>query len=52
MESACQTWERCMNVDPKAVGRARVWAETLGEALNGFVEALTWKTLVRAACST
>lgn len=46
-EAACQGWEHCMNRDPNVVGRARVGAETFGEVVTGFVDALSWKTSVR-----
>lgn len=36
-----------MNRDPKIVGRAKVGAEMLAEVVNGFVEPISWKTLVR-----
>lgn len=36
-----------MNRDPKIVGRAKVGAEMLAEVINGFVEPISWKTLVR-----
>ncbi|KAG8889048.1 hypothetical protein FRB98_005945 [Tulasnella sp. 332] len=45
VEQVCQDWERCMNKDPKVIGRVRVWAETLGEMFNSFVEPIAWKTL-------
>lgn len=35
-----------MNRDPKIVGRAKVSAEMLAEVINGFVEPISWKTLV------
>jgi hypothetical protein len=35
-----------MSRDPTVVGRARLSAETLGEIVNGFVEPISWKTLV------
>lgn len=37
-----------MNRDPSKVGRARVGAELIAEVVNGFVEPISWKTLVRA----
>ncbi|KAF5361679.1 hypothetical protein D9758_007380 [Tetrapyrgos nigripes] len=43
----CGNWETCMNRDPTKVGRARVGAELLAEVVNGFVEPISWKTLVR-----
>lgn len=36
-----------MNRDPSKVGRARVGAELIAEVVNGFVEPISWKTLVR-----
>lgn len=42
----CATWETCMNRDPTIVGRARVGAEMIAEVVNGFVEPISWKTLV------
>ena len=35
-----------MSRDPKVVGRAKVSAEMLAEVVNGFVEPISWKTLV------
>lgn len=43
----CANWETCMNRDPVAVGRAKVGAELIAEVINGFVEPISWKTLVR-----
>ena len=40
-----------MNRDPTIVGRARVGAELIAEVVNGFVEPISWKTLVRKARS-
>lgn len=46
MEQACRAWEQCMNRDPYVVARrAKFSGETLGEAMNGFFEKLTWKTI-------
>ena len=42
----CVAWEICMNRDPTVVGRARVGAGLLAEVVNGFVDPLSWKTLV------
>jgi hypothetical protein len=36
-----------MNRDPTMVGRAKVGAELIAEVINGFVEPISWKTLVR-----
>jgi len=35
-----------MNRDPAVVGRAKVSAELVAEVVNGFVEPISWKTLV------
>jgi hypothetical protein len=48
MQQFCDEWERCMQRDASVVGRAKVAAETLAEVVNGFVEPITWKTLVCA----
>lgn len=42
----CANWETCMHRDPSVVGRAKVGAEMLAEVVNGFVEPISWKTLV------
>ncbi|KAJ4485472.1 Di-sulfide bridge nucleocytoplasmic transport domain-containing protein [Lentinula aciculospora] len=42
----CAEWELCMNRDPTKIGRARVGAELMAEVVNGFVEPISWKTLV------
>ncbi|KAK5169538.1 uncharacterized protein LTR77_005514 [Saxophila tyrrhenica] len=41
----CQEWEKCMNRDPKKVGRARVSAHTFAEIFNSFVEPISWKAM-------
>lgn len=46
MERQCGEWEACMNRDPTIVGRAKVGAEMIAEVVNGFVEPISWKTLV------
>jgi Di-sulfide bridge nucleocytoplasmic transport domain len=52
MVQPCSEWEMCMNRDPTKVGRARIGAELMAEVLNGFVEPISWKTLVRHVTST
>ena len=47
MVQQCANWEACMNRDPAVVGRAKVGAELIAEVINGFVEPISWKTLVR-----
>ena len=46
MIQQCAKWEMCMNRDPAVVGRAKVSAELVAEVVNGFVEPISWKTLV------
>ncbi|WFD04440.1 hypothetical protein MOBT1_003150 [Malassezia obtusa] len=46
LTEACATWQRCSARDPTVVGRARVTAETFAEILNGFVDAVSWKTML------
>lgn len=48
MSHQCGVWESCMNRDPSIVGRAKVGAELIAEVVNGFVEPISWKTLVSA----
>ena len=47
MIQQCSNWETCMNRDPAIIGRAKVGAELIAEVVNGFVEPISWKTLVR-----
>jgi hypothetical protein len=49
MVQQCARWETCMNRDPTVVGRAKVSAELIAEVVNGFVEPISWKTLVSVA---
>jgi len=46
MVQQCAKWGMCMNRDPAAVGRAKVSAELIAEVVNGFIEPISWKTLV------
>jgi hypothetical protein len=46
MAQQCASWATCMNRDPTIVGRAKVGAELIAEVVNGFVEPISWKTLV------
>ncbi|KAF9014919.1 Di-sulfide bridge nucleocytoplasmic transport domain-containing protein [Cyathus striatus] len=46
MTQQCANWEACMNRDPSVIGRARVGAELIAEVVNGFVEPISWKTLI------
>lgn len=46
MIQQCAKWETCMSRDPAVVGRAKVSAELIAEVVNGFVEPISWKTLI------
>ncbi|KAF9529470.1 nuclear membrane protein [Crepidotus variabilis] len=46
MIQQCANWDTCMNRDPTVVGRAKVGAELIAEVINGFVEPISWKTLL------
>jgi hypothetical protein len=46
METVCNAWEKCMQRDPKVVGRARVSAHTFAEIFNSFVEPISYKAMV------
>ena len=39
-------WQRCSARDPANVGRARVAAETVAEIVNGFVDVVSWKSML------
>ena len=45
----CDEWEGCMAQDPRAVGRARISAQTWAGILNGFVEPLSGKIIAMGA---
>lgn len=46
MEKACLAWESCMKRDPSVVGRAKLSAETFAEIINGFIEPISYKTMI------
>ncbi|GAA6024057.1 hypothetical protein JCM11491_001617 [Sporobolomyces phaffii] len=46
MERRCSEWEECMNRDVVVVGKTRVVAETLAEIVNGFVDVISFKTML------
>lgn len=46
LETVCNNWERCMNKDPRTVGRARVSAHTFAEIFNSFIEPISYKAMV------
>jgi hypothetical protein len=46
LEQVCLGWEKCMDRDPKSVGRARVSAHTFAEIINSFIEPISYKAMV------
>ncbi|CAO3689360.1 unnamed protein product [Umbelopsis ramanniana] len=46
MDEACRNWETCIHRDPLVVGRAKVSAETFAEIINGFVDPISYKSMV------
>lgn len=46
LETICNNWERCMNRDPRALGRAKVSAHTFAEIFNSFIEPISYKAMV------
>ena len=46
LATVCDNWERCMNKDPRSVGRARVSAHTFAEIFNSFIEPISYKAMV------
>lgn len=51
MEKRCSGWEECMGREVIVVGKTRVVAETLAEVVNGFVDVISFKTMVSALVS-
>ncbi|KAG8918409.1 hypothetical protein FRC02_002394 [Tulasnella sp. 418] len=43
LTATCEEWERCMNRDPRVVGRGRVFIETIAEMYNTFFEGIGYK---------
>ncbi|GAA5959931.1 hypothetical protein JCM3765_000646 [Sporobolomyces pararoseus] len=46
MERKCSDWEECMNREVIVTGKTRVVAETLAEIVNGFVDVISFKTML------
>ncbi|GAA5937255.1 hypothetical protein JCM1841_007022 [Sporobolomyces salmonicolor] len=46
LEGKCAGWEECMNREVVVVGKTRVVAETLAEVVNGFVDVISFKTML------
>jgi len=51
MERRCADWEECMNREVVVTGKTRVVAETLAEIVNGFVDVISFKTMVSSKIS-
>lgn len=51
LAAACSSWQKCAAKDPAIVGRARVAAETVAEIVNGFVDVVSWKSMVSILAS-
>ncbi|GJD05536.1 Nucleus export protein brr6 [Galdieria sulphuraria] len=46
LRQQCHTWYVCMTRDPKSIGsKTKLYAETLSEVLNSFVEPISYRTL-------
>eukprot|EP00871_Galdieria_phlegrea_P002062 jgi/Galph1/2857/GphlegSOOS_G1515.1 len=49
LRSQCHSWSICMARDPRSIGtKTKLYAETLSEVLNSFVEPISYKTLLFA----
>ncbi|KAK6341679.1 hypothetical protein TWF696_008747 [Orbilia brochopaga] len=46
METQCLAWRMCADSDPYSLGRSKVSAETFAEIINGFVEPISYKSMV------
>jgi hypothetical protein len=46
LETICESWDLCMNKDPKSFGRAKISAHTFAQIFNSFVEPISWKAMV------
>ncbi|KAI0035277.1 Di-sulfide bridge nucleocytoplasmic transport domain-containing protein [Vararia minispora EC-137] len=46
MVRQCGVWETCMQRDPRNLERSKIFAQTLADVVNSFVEPISWKTLI------
>jgi len=46
IEKHCIQWEACMSRNPNLLSRSRIGAETFAEVMNGFVDVISWKTML------
>lgn len=47
LERSCVEWEECMHREVVVHGKTRVVAETIADVVNGFVDVISFKTMVR-----
>ncbi|KAA1071176.1 hypothetical protein PGT21_019905 [Puccinia graminis f. sp. tritici] len=46
IEKHCIQWEECMARNPNLISRSKIGAETFAEVMNGFVDVISWKTML------
>ncbi|KAK6518439.1 hypothetical protein TWF506_005593 [Arthrobotrys conoides] len=46
MAEQCMQWRACADTDPYNLGRSQVSAETFAQIINGFVEHISYKSMV------
>ncbi|BGP39958.1 hypothetical protein JCM10450v2_003938 [Rhodotorula kratochvilovae] len=46
LERSCVEWEECMHREVVVHGKTRVVAETIAEVVNGFVDVISFKTML------
>ncbi|KAK6347799.1 hypothetical protein TWF718_005624 [Orbilia javanica] len=46
MKDQCMQWRLCAEMDPYNMGRSQVSAETFAQIINGFVEPISYKSMV------
>ena len=52
LETVCSNWQKCMDKNPLAVGRAKVSAHTFAEIFNSFMEPISFKAMVSTLSQT
>jgi hypothetical protein len=51
LHQVCENWSQCMNLNPEDVKRSQVTAAMFAGILNGFVDPISWKTMVCNICN-
>jgi hypothetical protein len=46
IEKDCNVWQACMEKNPLLVGRSKLSAQTVAEAINAFIEPISFKTIL------